>query len=181
MIYPQSLPARWFPYIEIFASLFAGFSIYIIFNNLSKSKYKYILILLTSVLIFFLVSNPVINPNSQLYVSEISTRSGLTSSEIDASNFINQYSDIKTIKGNSKFIAFVNINSTHENYIDPDEGFMSGLNVIRDYDIEKGFTIPLFGAKGKLLDFIYPGEEFFELMDMSNKVYNNGNLTMYYR
>jgi hypothetical protein len=181
IVYPQSLPNRWFPYIEILASVFASCSIYIFFNLLIKNKFKYIPILATAGLIFLLISNPVINPNSQLYANELSTRSALTNSEIDASNFIYQYSNVTGIKGNSKFISVIIPKSGMKNYVNPEkqDTYSQGLLVLRNYDIEKGFTIPLFGAKNKLLEKIYPNAEFYKFVNRSNEVYNNGNLFIY--
>lgn len=181
IVYPQSLPNRWFPYIEILASVFGACSIYIFFNLLNKNKFKYIPILATAGLIFLLISNPVINPNSQLYANELSTRSALTISEIDASSFIYQHSNSTIVKGNSKFISVIFSNSKMKNYIDPEkpETYNQGLIVLREYDIEKGFTIPLYGAKNKLLDKIYPNEEFYNSINKSNEVYDNGDVWIY--
>ena len=181
IIYPQSLPNRWFPFIEIFACIFAGFSSLIIFNSISLNKIKYTYILGLAGLIFLLVSSPIANPNSHIYAQDISTRSALTYSEIDASQFINQYSNITTVKGNAKYITFIT-QAQFSNFIDPGNSstYNAGLVILRNYDIEKGFTIPLFGSKNKLLDNIYPPKEFFEFLDNSNEVYSNGNLKMYY-
>lgn len=182
IVYPQSLPNRWFPFIEIFASIFAGLGIYVIFNNIKENKWKFGSIIGVSCLIFLLVSNPVINPNSQLYSSELSVRTALTTSEIDSSNFISQYSNISVVKGNSKYIAFINPELKAKNYIDPGNSttFNKGIIILRNYDIEKGFTIPLFGSKGKLLDIIYPDKNFTDFISYSNEIYTNGNLKMYF-
>lgn len=180
IVYPLSLPNRWFPFIEIFASIFAGFAIYVIFNNIRINKAKYGAIIGASFLIFLLVSNPVINPNSHLYSKELSVRTALTTSEIDSSIFINQYSNASIVKGNSKYIAFINPNAQSSNYIDPDNSTsINGLVVLRNYDMDKGFTIPLFGAKNKLLDTIIPSHTFYDTISHFNEIYDNGNLTMY--
>ena len=69
-----------------------------------------------------------------------------------------------------------------KNYIDPGNSttFSKGIIILRNYDIEKGFTIPLFGSKGKLLDIIYPDKNFTDFISYSNEIYNNGNLKMYF-
>lgn len=181
IVYPQSLPSRWFPFIEVFASIFAGLSSFTIFNSLVRSKLKYLFIISLMGITFLLVSNPMVNPNTHLYANDIGTKCALTSSELDASNFINQYSNITEVKGNSKYIAFINLNATQFNYVDPENSttYDHGLIVLGTYDIEKGFTIPLYGSNNALLDHVYPSKEFYAFLDNSNEVYNNGNLKMY--
>ena len=46
-------------------------------------------------------------------------------------------------------------------------------------DIIKGFTIPYFGAKGKLLEIIQPTNVFHRFIIESNKLYDNGGVMIY--
>lgn len=181
IIYPQSLPNRWFPFIEVFASIFAGYAIFLLFETLINKKiiYKFIGILSVSCLIFLLVSNPVINPNSQLYAQDLSVRSALTTSEMSSLNFIGLYPEQNNIKGNSKFIIYLYKN--YNNSLNPEnpETYSNGLIVLRSYELEKGFTIPLWGSKGKLLDSVYPTDTFKTFLNNSNELYDNGKLWIY--
>jgi hypothetical protein len=181
IVYPQSLPSRWFPFIEVFSSIFAGLSVFIIFDSLSRSKLKYLVIILVAGLIFLLVSNPIVNPNTHLYASAVGTKCALTGSELDASNFINQYSNIMDAKGNSKYITLINTNTTQFNYINPENvtTYDKGLIVLRNEDIEKGFTKQSSSSSNPWVSHIYPTKEFYDFLDNSNEVYNGGNLKMY--
>lgn len=181
LIYPNSLPARWFPFIEVLASMFAGVSVLFIFHKISKYKLQStVFLILFYALIFFMITS-VANPNSQLYAKELSGRSALTESEISAGNFINSL-HLQQIHANSKYIAFVNRRLANpRDFINPNDPstYNSGLLVVRNYDLEKGFIIPLFGSKGKLLEIIYPNEEFYASINKSNKIYENGKVILY--
>ncbi|BDZ71675.1 glycosyltransferase family 39 protein [Methanobacterium petrolearium] len=180
IVYPQSIPSRWFTFIEFFSSILAGFCIYILFKISDNQKLKYVQIIMVSSLILLLISNPVINPNSNLYSTDMAVRSGLITSEIDASNFIYQYSNISDVKGNSKFIVFINREPYSKNYLDPSNpsSYRSGILVVRQYDIEKGFTI-IYGPE-KLMDLVQPNSDFNEYLSTNTtEFYNNGNLKIY--
>lgn len=180
IIYPQSIPSRWFAFIEFFASILAGYGCYVLFEITNNQKLKYGLVIMFAGLIFLLISNPVINPNSNLYSNEMSVRSGLITSEIDASIFINQYSNINNVKGNSKFIAFINPDPYQKNYIDPSKpsSYRNGIIIVRKYDIEKGFTV--ISSSKKLMDLVEPNSDFNDYLYNSTEFYNNGDLKMYY-
>ena len=181
IIYPQSLPERWFPFIEVIVNIFAGFSIITIFQILSKYKLSYLVFLIPFTLIFFMTTSPIVNPNSKIYSQKLSSRSALTEPEIKAGDFINSL-QLQHIHANSKYIAFVNGNlSNPSDFINPNDPstYNSGLVVVRNYDLEKGFVIPLFGAKGKLLDIIYPNEQFYCFLNNSNKLYDNGEVRIH--
>jgi len=160
--------------------MFAGVAILLIFQKLSK--YKFITVLISAITIFFMITSPIVNPNNQLYAKELSGRSALIQSEIEAAEFIN-WLNPREIHANSKYIYFINMNyGDYKNLINPDkpDTYRSGLVILRNYDLEKGFTIPLFGAKGKLLEVIYPSEEFYKFLNNSIKMYENGEVRIYY-
>lgn len=178
IVYPQSLPDRWFPFISIFLSISAGFGIYILFKKSLTSKIKhFFLIFIVITTVFFSVTSPIANPNSHIYSEQLSGRSALTYSELSATEFMSLNGPINNTKCNSIFLA-----SSNEKHINPLEykTYSKGLLVIRDYDLNRGFTIPLFGAKGLLLEVITPNKKFLNFLNNSNQVYNNGNLKMYY-
>lgn len=182
ILFPQSLPDRWFPFIGIFLSISASIGIYILFEKSLTSKIPYILlILIIFTTIFFNISSPIVNPNSHIYSEDLSSRNALTTSELNALQFTNLYG-INNTKANSILISLFTYTNSSANYIDPSrpETYSKGLLVIRSYDIKNGFTIPLFGAKGQLAEVIPPTNNFSSFLNNSDQIYNNGNLTMYY-
>lgn len=183
LVYPQSLPDRWFPFTEVFASMFAGVSILVFYQRLSKYKLHYIAVLIMVIAIFFMITTPVSNPNSMLYATNLSGRSALTSSEICASEFLNPI-NLNQIHGNSNFMviafnkAFIDRNDNFINPNDPDT-YNKGFVVVRNYDLKKGYFIHLFGANNKLLEIILPNEEFKLHLSNINKIYSNNEVGIY--
>lgn len=182
LIYPQSLPNRWFPFIEIFASMFVGVSVLLTFQKISEYGMKFTVVMILFITVFFMTTTPKVNPNAQLYATELSYRSALKESEIKAADFINSL-HLQQIHANTKYIYFINRSFLdHHNWIRPDDPatYRSGVVIIRNYDLEKGFTIPFYGAKGKLLEIIYPDEYFYKSLNSSSKFYENGKVRIYY-
>ncbi|WP_234394479.1 hypothetical protein [Thermococcus piezophilus] len=182
VLYPQSLPSRWFPFIEIIMSIFGSVGIIITSQILSKRNFQYVASLITCILVFFMITSPIVNPNSQIYATKLSNRQALTESEIYSGLFLNSL-HINEVHANSKYLIFVNTSLARpENFINPKNPntYKSGLVVIRNYDLQKGFTIPLFGAKGKLLEIIRPSKQFYNFLRNSNKIYENGEVRVYF-
>jgi len=180
IIYPLSLPDRWFPFIEILMSLFGGAGILFIVNSLKRYKFQYIIYIIIFILVFFSITTPVVNPNNQIYAKTLSGRSGLTNSELRAAEFINWQSP-REIYANSKYSSFINDRYWgYDYFINPNEinRYKSGLVVIRNYDLEKGFTIPFSG--GALLNIIYPDKQFSAFLNNSSKLYENEEVRIYY-
>jgi hypothetical protein len=183
IIYPQSLPARWFPFSEVLGGIFAGVSIFIIYYTLSRYKLHYLTLLIMFVLIFFSITSPTANPNNQLYSKNLSGRAALTTSEIYAAEFLNSI-NLKYIHGNSNFmvIAFNKVLLNQAiNFINPTDQltYNQGFTILRDYDLKKGFFIPLYGAKGKLVDIMFPNEEFMYYLNNTDKIYDNNQVSIY--
>lgn len=182
IIYPLSLPDRWFPFITIFAGVFASVSIILLYQMLTKYKLHYIVVLIIFLLVFFMITTPITNPNAKIYGEAFSGRSALTSSEIAAADFVNRIAP-NELYGNSKYLPFINMRYLDsEKFINPTEPhtYCHGLVVLRKYDLEKGFTIPLYGAKGKLLEIVYPDNRFYDAINHSNKLYENYDAKIYF-
>lgn len=187
IIYPQSLPDRWFPFIEILASMFAGGAVVIIsqLKRLSSFKLKYIAPLVVFILVFFMITSPVANPNNHIYAEELSSRAALTQSEIDAAEFIkSQRISLENIHGSTGFMALAFEKVFLErsiNFIDPDNPntYNSGYIIIRKYDFMKGFTVPLFGKKGLLMKIEPPNQVFTLYLNNANKLYINNETSIY--
>ena len=128
------------------------------------------------ILVFFLISSPVVNPNGSIYASEISSKSALTSPELHAVQFLNSL-NASEINADSSYVF---LNFTRK--IDPENSntFSYGLTVIREYIIKKGFTIPSFG-QGSLLKIIPANEDFNQTLSMMNLVYDIGSVVVYQR
>ncbi len=181
LIFPNSLPARWFPYIEVLVGIFAGGILTAYYKDLSK--YKFMIFIIMSILIFFLITSPIANPNSQLYSKDLSTRSGLTISEEEGITFAKTNYGNNSVRGNSKYTYFFYEfypNDT-KRIIDPRDNktFSDGLLMIRDYDMDKGFTIPLWGKKGLLYDIVYPTPQFLNDLSAKKKIYDSQSVNMY--
>ena len=129
-----------------------------------------------------MTTTPIGNPNTHLYATQLSYRSALIEPEIKTVDFIHSL-NLKQIQANSKYIYFINSSLfDHHNWIRPDDPatYRSGVVIIRNYDLEKGFIIPLYGAKGKLMEIIYPDQYFYKSLNSSNKFYENGKVRIYY-
>lgn len=182
IVYPQSLPARWFPFIEIFSTIFAGVALYSIFQNMKNSNLKYVIHLMIIFIVFFSITSPIANPNNHIYSTNVSTRAALMQSEINAANFVNTFIDESTIRGNSKYLHFINRDIANTNhFINPllNQSYQKGTIVIRDEDLDKGFIIPLYGSKNKLLDIISPNDIFNETLNGCNNMYYNKEVNIY--
>lgn len=182
IIYPNSLPARWFIFIEVVASIFAGTSIYMIFGTLSRYKLNFLIFIPLFLLSFFSITSPTSNPNTHIYATELSERDSLFQSEISGANFVNGEINKKNIHGNSAFLLFIDKKiSTIGNYIDPkvNKTYRTGIVLIREEDIEKGFILPLFGRQGKLLEINRPSNIFINYLNKIDKIYENGKVRIY--
>ena len=177
VLYPLSLPARWYPYVEVFLCVFGGLAMLVIIRSTLFNKpgvkgvfSKIAIGTLTFVLVFFMISSPTANPNNQLYSTAITGRSALTQSEEMAAEFLNGI-NASHLSANSKYI-FLEMSE----YLDPSDNqtYEFGVAVVRDYDIDKGFTIPLFGSEGRLFKIIAPNQEFCDFMNDSNRFYDIG-------
>jgi len=169
------LPDRWFVFIEILLIVPASYGI---FSLVCSSKNMKSRLFISSIIIFIFafsaITIPMNNGDNPLYANELNSRSGLFDSEVTPATFlssnyngnISRDAKYELIEGN-----MLNPNDTNS--------FNNTMIVIRNYDFEKGFTIPLFGAKAKLLEIVFPNEKFLESLNNSNKVYENGQVRIY--
>ena len=105
----------------------------------------------------------------------MSVRSALFDSEVLATDFLSSIYN-GTVSNNPKYPLI------EGNILDPNdpESFNESMVVLRNYDLEKGFHLPLFGTKGKLLEVVFPGEKFYKSLEDSNKLYANGEVRICY-
>jgi hypothetical protein len=174
MISPNMLPDRWFVYITVFLSVFAAVAIYL-FAQRSR-KVKILMLAVVPVIIFFFITSPISNPNTHIYLTEMSTRPTLTLSESVAANFFKDNVNLTSIFANSLYAGRVDYSIfLAEHYIDPRKNNDGKVMVIRNYDMENGFTIPLYGSGGKLLEIIKPTDTFSRFINSSDRFYDNGD------
>lgn len=181
-IYPQSLPSRWFPFIEVLSASFAGLSIFSIYYSFYNSKLRYLSYILIFTLIFFSISSPIVNPNSSLYGEDLANRAGMIQSEVKAVSFINEFVNISEVHANSKYLHFINRDIfNYDHFIDPSDpqSYVMGVFVIREEDLTKGFTIPLYGANNKFLEISLPSNEFYNSIYKCNKIYTSNKIAIY--
>ena len=173
---PNILPDRWFAFIEVLCAITGAVSLYAISVYRYHFNMKILVSFIMAILIFFMITSPVVNPNSQIYSINLSNRNALTQSEITACEFLNTHHP-EIVRANSKYIFLFKTG-----IIDPENEstYSSGLLVIRKFDLENGFTIPLFGAGGKLLRVTYANYEFITFLNMRDKIYDIGEVRAYY-
>ena len=181
------LPARWFVFLYILITPFAGLAIFSILKSMKSSNTKRIL-LLSSIflLIFFMItSTSTSDGDSPIYAKELGGRSGMLCSEVEATDFVNTfYSGL--VSKNGKYQSIRESRLTPEIEVDllnPEEEktYNEGLIAVRKYDLKKGFTIPLFGRKGKRSEIILPTKQFYSHLDgiECHKIYENNEVQLY--
>lgn len=181
VLLPTSFPDRWFPLLELLMAIEASVIIIVAIQSVARTRYRAIMGVGVSVVIFFMLSSPIVNQDSNLYSTEMSTRGALLPEEIAAREFILLLDD-DAIRGNSKYLVFLSSelgNST--NYLNPEEpGTYAGFYlIVRDFDMHKGFTIPLYGAEGKLLEIVKPTREFDDYLGTCNTILDNGQVRVF--
>ncbi|NJE86003.1 hypothetical protein E3E23_09230 [Thermococcus sp. CX2] len=181
--YPQSLPSRWFIFTSVFLSIFGGFSIW----SLGQLKFKHlnVNIIIVPILVFLMITTPVANPNSHLYAKNLSSREALTLSEITLTKFLT-YADIhlQNLHGSNRFMfqAFDKILINRQaNIINPENPrtYLIGYTIIRKYDLEMGFLIPMF-SKEILAKIIMPTKKFYRGLAKMDKIYSSNESWIYY-
>lgn len=173
LAYPQSLPSRWFPIIEVCAGIFAGSTIAFLGARMKRSITRSFLIVVVGLLIFFMISSPVANPNSHIYSTEIVNRSAVTQSEFAAAEFINGL-HASQVSASWKYFS-MNV-TDHINPDDPST-YSSGLIVIRDYDLAKGFIVNSISAN--LTDIVRPNQQLFQFLNNTNQILDIGTAKGY--
>ena len=170
------LPDRWFAFAEIILVIPAAYAIYLLVFIQTNRKRQ---VILSAVIIFIFafssITSPLNNGDNPLYAKELSERAGLLPSEVAAASFFYAHSN-STIIANSKYALIQGPPLNPENI----RSYNLTNIIIRNYDIEKGFLIPFFGEEGKLVEIVYPDENFYEVLESSNKLYDNGQVKMFY-
>jgi hypothetical protein len=179
--FPSSIPARWFIVLELILSIGGGAGLYFIYSSINKSKFKSITYIILGFMVFFMITSPVANSDSPIYSKEIASRSGFYDSELSSAKFVNLYHSTN-FSTNSKFIHQINRSQAQfEHFINPNESisYNKNLLIIRNYDMDNGFTIPYFGSQNKLLEVIPANKQFVTHIQNIHKVYDNNNVKMY--
>jgi hypothetical protein len=140
---------------------------------MKRSITRSFLIVVVGLLIFFMISSPVANPNSHIYSTEIVNRSAVTQSEFAAAEFINGL-HASQVSASWKYFS-MNV-TDHINPDDPST-YSSGLIVIRDYDLAKGFIVNSISAN--LTDIVRPNQQLFQFLNNTNQILDIGTAKGY--
>jgi len=181
LLYPLSLPARWFPFVEILACMPAGYFVVFVLGRLPELLRNPLRLAIMTLLIFFMITSPIANPNAQLYSQDISGRAALTLSESYAAEFFGAKAS-DDIHANSRYLQYINPDFlNYQHYVRPDDPstYSDGLVVVRNYDLEEGFFIP-FPSSGDFIEIIPPEKSFYVFLESSSKVYENGDVRAYF-
>ena len=164
-------PARWFTFIEILLIIFASNGLIIIFNRKSLKNYKiFACFTILFIFIFSSMTTPLSNTESAFYSDEFIRRAALTSSELSATVFFNNY------YSNKIFVSYdyllINMTSIYldELYVTPDKPL-----VVRTYDVEHGLLV-----EDQRFAF-YPNLEFNNYINSSDKLFDNNKVQGYLR
>jgi hypothetical protein len=171
------LPHRWFVFMEVLMVIVGAYGIYlIVFTQQTFIRQLLVCSIIIFVIAFSAVTTPLTNTESPFYAKELGTRSGFFHSEVAAAENIESYYD-GNITRNSKYALLDGINLNPNDL----ETYEDKMMVIRSSDLEKGFIIPLFGAKGKLLEILIPNSTFSSYLDSPkcDNVYDNGEVKGY--
>lgn len=173
--FPQSLPSRWFPIIEVCAGIFAGSTIAFLWARTSKSILRPFTIVIVGVLVFFMTTSPVANPNSHIYSTEMVNRSAVTQSEFVAAEFINGLHAPRVCANWNYFFL------SATDHINPDNSstYSSGLVILRSYDLVKGFLVQ--SKSVSLADIVHPNQHFYEFLNSSDQMLDTGTVKGYVR
>ena len=171
------LPARWFVFLYLIICIFAAYGILQMINYSKCSKFNIIVMTsLFSLLIFFMITSPLINSDNVFYSKELTKRQSLYDSEIAAGDFIEKV-NTTPISKNSMYL--LNINRSIILNPDDPESYLNKTILIRKYDFEKGFHLPFM--RGSFGDFkrLTPELDGFLSGTRSIIVYNNAEAKVY--
>jgi hypothetical protein len=177
ILIPDFLPDRLFIYITLFIGVFTAVTL-VTFHELSNNRiFKFIIILAVPLFIFFSITSPTSNPNSHIYSQDLASRASLTHTDIGGLDFVRQYINKTDFVANTAYAERITlIPNEYDNYLDPSQTYTDKFLIVRNYDMENGFVIPLFGKGGKLKEVIMPNATFTNYTGSLNKLYENGGV-----
>ncbi|MCK4269885.1 MAG: hypothetical protein KAW93_05340, partial [Methanogenium sp.] len=172
-------PHRLLPFLQLLYIIFSAFGLYALYCSI-PDKSKYLLVLITLLMVFFLITTPYINRDDTLYCEANEVRVQLTLSELTGIECGQKISPDKHIIVDQwvKTQYFSTIENTDIDRdklsIYPDK---EGLIYIRDYVVEKKiFPRPgRFGTSG----FIDYSNYLMDIINKDVKIYDNKNVWIY--
>jgi hypothetical protein len=177
ILVPDFLPDRLFIYITLFIGIFTAVTL-VTFHELSNNHiFKFIIILTVPFFIFFSITTPTSNPNSHIYSQDLASRASLTHADIGGLDFVRQYINKTDFVANTAYAERITlVPNDYSTYLDPSKAYTDKYLIVRNYDMENGFDIPLFGKGGKLKEVIMPNVTFSNYTGRLNKLYENGGV-----
>ncbi|HTY90212.1 MAG TPA: hypothetical protein VMC84_03465 [Methanocella sp.] len=177
-IAPDMLPDRWFVFITVFLGIFAAIAL-CMFAEVFK-KFTIVVLLIIQLIVFFSITTPISSPNASIYSQDLSMRPAIQS-EVIAANFFKDYVNPAKIAVSAMYLA--PINSTldiQDHFLDPgDTSYKDKVLIVRNFEMEKGFIMPLFGNNGQLLENIKANDTFMNYTGSIDKFYENGDVRAY--
>lgn len=173
------LPARWFVFGYLVASVFAAYGIYAVIlvpkSAISKNILAFFII---CTLTFFMITSPNgANTDSPIYSKETAQRAGFFESEVKAITFLTKFCG-GSFAINSRYGVLLDQSVTRY-HINPEnpKTYSSDLVIIRKTDFQEGFFIPF--PKGKISENIIPGDKFISHLRTISTVYDNSEVKIY--
>jgi hypothetical protein len=171
------LPDRWFVFMEFLLVLFVAYGVYMLVSSLKSFRGQFFLsCTILFVLIFSAITSPIANGDSAFYAEELSGRAAFKQSEVNAATFVNTH--YEGLLSRSARYLLITGKWVWLNPKDPTT-YDDQMVILRNYDIEKGFTIPRFGYGGKSDETLYPDQQFYDNISRYNKIYENGEVRAY--
>jgi hypothetical protein len=181
IVIPDFLPERLFVYVTLFIVILASVTLVTFYELFNRNITKFIIILAIPFIIFFSITSPTSNPNSHIYSQDLASRASLTHTDIGGRDFIRQYVNYSDFCANSNYAERITLTpNMRGSYLDPSHLYADKILVVRNYDMENGFNIPLFGKEGKLKETIMANSTFVDYLDHLNKLYENGAVRAFF-
>jgi hypothetical protein len=175
IVSPDMMPDRWFVYITVLLGVFSAFTLYVV-ARLSRAGALAALVAVP-LIVFFMATSPISNPNDHIYLKEMATRPTLTMPEFAATVFLGDHVNTSLVYANSLVAGRVDYQlHTLEHFIDPRKPLYYDIMLIRTTDLVDGFYIPLYGSGGKLLEIVRPSAAFSGYVDRAGRFYDNGEV-----
>ena len=169
------MPHRWFIFLYIFLCFFTVVGIVYMSSLLRNkiTKWSFITII-SGIMIFFMITSPYANSDSSIYASNLTDRYGATSSELYASQWVNEKYD-HTVTTDYNYRKYFH----NMQYLNPNLKMEYDMVILREYILLKWVTVPVDG--GYYVTRHVPLPDNFEdfLADTYSRIYDSKKVRSY--
>lgn len=166
------LPIRWFVFAYLIICIFAAYGT----ANMINFKYgKFFASTVILILIFFMITNPLVDSDNIFYTKELTSRTSLYESEIVPKTFIEK-ANITAVSKNSAYLLDIN-NSISLN---PNpKSYLNKTVLIRKYDFEEGLNLPF--SRGNFGEYKKIDSEFNNILNgnKSQIIYDDAEVKIF--